>query len=172
MKQHTLKLLFVLALSLSPLLGKAQFLGAAWQTGSGNKDQFAASVSAPYWKMCRTMNDKMPFRDGVGYIIGGGVDYTTSGSKISGLNIKPIQLALIPRITDNCPFTVALKADAGYNINLTHGNSGILVSPALYVDYKILYATVGYDYNTFHNEGQFNIRLGIGIPWGLIKSIH
>ncbi len=173
MNRILLYLLFGFIFFTGALPGYAQFLGLGWQTGSGEKDQFAAHLSLPYVSLSKKMNaGSLNFDHRVSYIFGGGVEYTTSGSKVSGLNVKPLSLAVIPTFTDRYPFTLALKADAGYNFNLTHGNSGMILSPALYLDYKLFFVSAGYDYNAFHNEGQFNVRVGIGITWGLVKSLH
>jgi hypothetical protein len=168
-----MKSIIIICFLFFPGLCFAQFLGLGFQTGSGDNSQFAANITIPYGGISRQLNHKLLTNNSIGFILGGGLDYTTSGAIVSGLNIKPFSLYLVPKSLSSTSLTFSLRFDAGYNINLTtHGNSGIVVAPNFYADYKIFFLTAGYDYNTFHNEGQFNVRVGFGIPIGFIKAFN
>lgn len=157
------KVIFAVLL-LMPLTCFGQFLGVGYQTANFDKNQFAANVSFPYY----FMNSK----DKAIFLMNGGLDFTTSGPKISGLNIKPVSLAVTnTNMLVGGKSTLMLRLDAGYNFNFTHGNDGVILTPNLYADYSTFYLTAGYDYNAIHNEGQFFVRLGVGLTWGVMKSM-
>lgn len=153
--------LFLLFLFL-PLSGFAQLVGFGYQSADFKTNQFAMNISVPY--------ENIKSREGV-LALGAGLDFTTSGAKISGLNVKPISfLAGTDGMIDPKKSTILLKLDAGYNFNFTHGHNGIILTPALYADYGFFYLSAGYDYNIIHNEGQVFLRVGIGLTWTLLKN--
>lgn len=159
MKKYIFIVLFLL-----PVACMGQVLGVAgqWTKFDGdNKFQFNASASVPY------MNS---LEDRTCWILSGGVDYLSGSSTVSGLNVKPAQFAITSsNIFGMKKYTIMLGADAGYNFNFNHGNDGIILTPNIYMDYKMFYMKTGYDYNTFHNEGQFFVRLGMGVGVGFFK---
>jgi len=102
-----------------------------------------------------------------------GIEYTTpGGSRLSGLNIKPIQLStyLSDKIFYESPFVLSLGVDAGYlfDFRSNHKNS-IVLTPNIYADYKIFFIKAGYDMDTFHGNHQFFVRAGIGFTLGTMK---
>ena len=75
------------------------------------------------------------------------------------------------KIFEDAPITAMIGTDAGYNFNFNHGHDGVILTPFLYLDYGIIYLKTGYDYNTFEDEGQFFVRLGVGVGPGFIKLL-
>lgn len=139
----------------------AQFIGVGGQLAD-SKGQFSATLSAPYAVLGKEDN---AFQ----FVLGTGMEYTTSGPKISGLNIKSLSIWMVSNNMES-PLSYGLRLDGGYNFNLTHGNNGVILSPNLYFDWSALYLSAGYDYNMSHKEGQFYVRIGIGITLGLLKK--
>lgn len=160
---------FVLIFLLIPLSCAGQLLGFSEQLSKfdgGHKFQFNASAAFPY------LNNFSNYKDNIRWALCGGVDYLSGSSTISGLNIKPVSfMATTSEIFEDTPLTLMAGADAGYNFNFTHGNDGVILTPFLYLDYNFIYLKAGYDYNTFENEGQFFVRLGVGIGAGFIKML-
>jgi len=102
-----------------------------------------------------------------------GIEYTTRGTaKLSGLQLKPIQLStyLSDKLFYESPFVVSLGIDAGYLFNFSKGYKNTLViTPNLYVDYKIFFIKTGYEFDAFHGHHQYFIRAGIGFALGTMK---
>ena len=140
----------------------AQFIGVAGQVAD-SKGQFAATLSAPYAVLG---NEDHAFQ----FVLGTGMEYTTSGPKISGLNMKSLSIWMVSNNMES-PVSYGLRLDGGYNFNLTHGNNGVILSPNLYFDWSALYLSAGYDYNISHKQGQFYVRIGVGVTLGLLKKI-
>ncbi|NDV69642.1 hypothetical protein [Dysgonomonas sp. 25] len=159
MKKYIFILLFFI-----PVAGFSQLVGVAgqWTKFEGDSHfQFNASASFPY---LNNLGDKTC------WMFGGGVDYLSGSTTVSGLNIKPAQFVITSaNIFGVKSYTIMLGADAGYNFNFNHGNDGIILTPNIYMDYKIFYVKAGYDYNTSHNEGQFFVRAGLGLGVGFFK---
>ncbi len=160
-------LIFILLLV--PLTCVGQILGISSQLSKydgGHKFQFNVSGAFPY------LSNLNSYDDNINWLFCGGIDYLSGSSTVSGLNIKPMSfMTTTKQIFEDTPFTVMLGVDAGYNFNFNHGNDGIILTPNLYLDYGVIYMKAGYDYNTFENEGQFFVRLGIGIGPGFIKKV-
>jgi len=160
-------LIFILLLM--PLSCAGQLLGISGQLSKYDGDhkfQFNASAAFPY------LNNFNKGSASTRWALCGGIDYLSGSSTISGLNIKPASFMITTsEIFEDTPFTAMIGADAGYNFNFNHGNDGVILTPHLYLDYKFIFLKAGYDYNTFEDEGQFFIRLGIGIGPGFIKMI-
>ena len=157
------KIIFIFLL-LIPVICSAQFLGIGTQWASNpEKFQFTVISSTPYTVLT---DDSNPFA----VAFGSGLEYTTSGPKISGLYFKPVSFWFLSNNMDS-KSTFALKLDGGYNRNLTHGNNGFIVSPNLYIDWSAFYLSAGYDYNMSHKEGQFFVRIGVGVTLGLLKGL-
>jgi len=102
-----------------------------------------------------------------------GIDYTTPGtSRLSGLQIKPIQLSsyLSDYIFYESPIVLSVGVDAGYlfDFRSNHKNT-IVVTPNFYMDYKIFFVKTGYEFDTFHGNNQFFVRAGIGFTLGTMK---
>lgn len=156
------KILCILLLFI-PTCGFAQFIGIGSQWASNpEKFQFSLVTYAPYIVLAG--------EEPVAFTLGGGLEYSTSGPKISGLQIKPVVFSLhVPNPKHNKIFSFHLAG--GYNQNFTHGNNGIIVSPSLYADWSAFYLSTGYEYNISHKEGQFFVRIGVGLTFGLFKDI-
>ncbi|MFV0417551.1 MAG: hypothetical protein ACK5KT_02305 [Dysgonomonas sp.] len=157
-----MKRIIFIFLSLLPAFMYAQFIGVAGQVAD-SKGQFAATMSAPYKILG---NDDHAFQ----FVLSSGMEYTTSGPKISGLNFKPISVWMVGNNMES-PISYGLRLDGGYNFNLTHGQNGVIVTPNLYLDWSVFYVSAGYDYNISHKQSQFYVRMGVGITLGLLKKI-
>jgi len=136
----------------------AQFFGLGGQY-AGSKGQFTANLSMPYAVLG---NDDNAFQ----FVLGSGLEYTTSGPKISGLYMKYVSVWLVSNNMESSA-SYGFRLDGGYNYNLTHGHNGVIASPNFYADFSAFYISAGYDYNMSHNEGQFFVRIGVGIYLGL-----
>jgi len=105
-----------------------------------------------------------------------GLEYTTPGaSRLSGLHLKPIQLSTYfsDAIFYDSPFTLSAGVDAGYLFDFRKGHDDVIVlTPNLYMDYKIFFIKGGYDIDTFHGNNQFFIRAGIGFALGTMKHFQ
>lgn len=141
----------------------AQFIGVAGQWANPDKGQFAATLSTPYAILG---NEDNAFQ----FVLSSGMEYTTSGPKISGLNLKSLSVWMVSNNMES-DFSYGVRLDGGYNFNLTHGHNGVILTPNLYFDWSAFYISAGYDYNVSHNEGQFFVRAGVGITLGLLKKI-
>ncbi|MEN9919169.1 MAG: hypothetical protein RL662_1605 [Bacteroidota bacterium] len=157
-KVKILFLLFVL-----PLLCYGQFFGIGGQYTEESDGQLALNFSFPTYHKKNKLNS----------YISSGLEYTTSGgAKLSGLNIKPIQLNTFfsEDLYNNNPFTVLFGVDGGYLIDFRHGRKNtIVVTPNLHAEYKIFFVKAGYDIDTLHGNNQFFVRAGVGIGLGIFK---
>lgn len=162
-----MKIFILVVILFLPITCMGQIFGLGVQTSKSSnsyKLQFNTSISAPYY------ND---INHNLCSIVSMGIDYVSGGSTVSGLNLKPIMFATTtPDILGGQKYTLMVGADTGYNINFQHGHSGIILTPNIYFDYKVFYIKVGYDYNTFHNEGQFFIKTGVGLGLGFFKMFN
>jgi len=156
-----MKKLAVLFLILLPVLASAQSFGIGSQHVKKEKLQLSINSYVPFYQINSISSPVV-----VG--LGSGFDYLSPRFKVSGLNIKPISLFLMNNNTS--PFTFGVKFDAGYNFGFGHGN-GIVLTPSLYADASVYYISAGYDYNTFHNNGQFFVRIGVGLTLGFLKDL-
>lgn len=160
----------ILVFLLIPLSCAGQLLGVAgqWSKFDGDsKFQFNASAAFPY------LNNFNEGSSSTRWALCGGVDYLSGSSTISGLNIKPASFMITTsKIFEDTPITAMVGADAGYNFNFNHGHDGVILTPFLYLDCGIIFLKTGYDYNTFEDEGQFFVRLGVGVGPGFIKLLR
>lgn len=105
-----------------------------------------------------------------------GLEYTTPGSaRLSGLQIKPIQLSsyLSDRIFYESPVVVTVGVDAGYLFNFSKGyKSTVVLTPNFYIDYKIFFLKGGYEIDALHGHHQYFIRAGIGFVLGTMKHFR
>ena len=146
-----------------PVLCHGQFIGLGGQYSQASDGQFFINMGFPTYHQDNKLN----------LFNTSGLEYTTSGgAKLSGLNIKPVQLSTYfsEDLYNNNPLTCLLGVDAGYlfDFRKNHKNT-IVVTPNLYVDYKVFFIKTGYDIDTFHGNSQFFIRAGIGIGLGTFK---
>lgn len=156
---------FVICLLLVFLVFPAygQLLGIGGQYAQKSDGQFFVSAALPTF----TKNNALHLFNL------SGLDYTTPGaSRLSGLQIKPVQLSsyLSDHIFYESPVVLALGVDAGYlfDFRSNHKNT-IVVTPNLYLDYKIFFVKTGYELDTFHGNNQFFVRAGIGFALGTMK---
>lgn len=154
-------LLFIVLLF--PLLGYAQFIGLGGQYSQKSDGQFFANFSYPVFHKKNPMNT----------FIASGIDYTTyGGAKLSGLNIKPIQINTFfdEKFFNNTKYTLMFGVDGGYLFNFPHGRKdGIIITPNLYLDYKFFFVKAGYDFDVSNGLNQFFIRAGVCFGMGTIK---
>lgn len=152
------KLNFLFLLIFLPIVVHAQFLGVGGQYSQKSDGQFFISGSYPI------------INKGENLFISSGMEYTTSGgSRLSGLNIKPIQLNA--DLSENSPITFLLGVDGGYLFDFRNNHKNtIIVSPTIYMDYSFFFIKGGYDIDMLHGNSQFFVRLGVGIGIGLIKN--
>jgi len=146
-----------------PFLCHAQFIGLGGQYSQASDGQFFMNMAFPTYHQDNKLN----------LFNTSGFEFTTSGgAKLSGLNIKPIQLSTYfsEDLYNDYPVTMLLGVDAGYlfDFRKNHKNT-IVITPNLYVDYKVFFIRTGYDIDTFHGNSQFFIRAGIGIGLGTFK---
>lgn len=170
--------ILLLLLLLPSVLCSAQLLNTAAKIGGmalkydlnlgvqytdDNDIQFAGSMSYPIYHKKNKLNS----------YISSGIDYTGGNSPVAGLNIKPIQLKTFfsESLFNDRPYTILLGCDAGYLFNFRHGKDGIVITPNLYVDYKIFFVKAGYDFNVTGGEHQFFVRAGISFGMGAIKML-
>lgn len=142
----------------------AQFIGVAGQYADAAKGQFVANISYPF------LHQKNMFNS----YIASGIEYSTPGeAKISGLNIKPIQLTTFfsENFFAQTQYTLLLGVDGGYNFDFRNNHkNGIIISPNLYFDRKYYFIKTGYDFDVTNGDGQFFVRAGLCFGMGLIKS--
>jgi len=155
------KIIICLFLLIPSAICSAQSLGIGSQHVKKEKLQFSINSYVPFYQINDTSS---PLILG----LGSGFDYLSPGFKVSGLNVKPISLFLMKN--NYSAFTVGMKLDAGYNFGFGHGN-GVILTPSLYADASVYYISAGYDYNTHHNDGQFFVRIGVGLTLGFLKSL-
>lgn len=142
----------------------SQLLGLGGQYAQRSDGQFSINAALPtYYKenSLRLFNLS-------------GLEYTTpGGARLSGLQIKPIQLSsyLSDKIFYKSPFVITVGVDAGYLFNFSKGyKNTIVLTPNFYVDYKIFFMKAGYEFDTFHGNHQFFVRAGIGFVLGTMKN--
>ncbi|MDH6355635.1 hypothetical protein M2132_001980 [Dysgonomonas sp. PH5-45] len=157
------KLPILLLFTLLPMLCSAQFFGLGGQYTQKSDGQFFASFSYPTFHPKNKLNS----------FISSGLDFTTSGgAKISGLNVKPIQLNTFfsEKLFNSTPYTLLLGVDGGYNFDFRHGRkNGIVITPNIYFDYKFLFLKAGYDFDVTNGNNQFFVRAGFCFGMGTIK---
>lgn len=151
-------LLFVL-----PIAGYAQLLGLGGQYTEGSHGQLFFNAAFPTFHKKNALNT----------FVSSGLDFTTSGgAEMSGLTIKPIQIKsfLSENLFNNNPFTLLVGVDGGYLFDFRRGRqNGIVITPNLYVDYKIFFLKAGYDFDVSNGRNQFFARAGVGIGFGTLK---
>lgn len=161
MKKIITPLLFLLL----PILCYGQFFGLGGQYSQGAKGQFVVNFSAPTYHKENALNA----------FVSSGMEFTTSGgARMSGLNIKPVQLYTYfsEDMYNDLPFTVLAGVDGGYLFDFrSKKDNGIILTPNLYIDYKVFFVKTGYDFDVSHGRSQFFIRAGIGIGLGTFKMI-
>lgn len=157
------KIRILLLLSVLPLFCYGQFFGLGGQYASKSDGQFFASFSFPTYHK----------HNNLGLFMSSGMEYTTGGgAKMSGLNLKPIQLSTVfnEDFFNNHPYTAMLSVDGGYLFDFRHNrNNAIVITPNLYFDYKIFFVRSGYDFDVTNGRSQFFVRAGIGIGLGTLK---
>lgn len=157
------KIKILLLLISIPLLSYGQFFGLGGQYSQKADGQFFINTAYPFYNEANPLN----------MYISSGLEYTTpGGAKLAGLNIKPIQAAtyISEGLYNNYPVTFLLGVDAGYlfDFRSRHKNT-IVVTPNVYLDYKIFFVKAGYDIDTFHGNNQFFVRAGVGVGLGTFK---
>lgn len=159
---RVIKIAFIILLF--PVACSAQLIGIGGQYASGSDGQFVASFSIP------TIHPKNPLNS----YISSGLEFTTSGgAKMSGLNIKPIQISTFfsEKFFNKSPYTLLLSVDGGYLFDFRHGQKdGIIITPNLYVNYKFFYVKTGFDFDVTNGDNQFFVRAGICLGSGTLKS--
>ena len=143
-----------------------QLFGVGGQYAQQSDGQFFVNIALPTW----TKHNPLRFFNL------SGLEYTTSGgARMSGLQLKPIQLStyLSDKIFYDSPVTLSLGVDAGYlfDFRRRHKNT-VVLTPNFYMDYKIFFVKTGYEVDTFHGNHQFFVRAGIGFALGTMKSLH
>jgi len=160
------RIFFCLTLLILSLPAYSQLLGIGGQYAQKAHGQFFVNAALPTYT-----------KDNPLHLFNlSGLEYTTPGaSRLSGLNLKPIQLStyLSNNIFYGSPFTLSLGVDAGYlfDFRSNHDNT-IVLTPNFYIDYKIFFVKTGYDIDTLHGNSQFFVRAGIGFTLGTMKHLH
>lgn len=152
-------LFFLITLSL-PVY--SQIVGIGGQYAERSDGQFFATLSLPTYTKANALH----------VFNLSGVEYTTKGPRLSGLQIKPLQLStyLSDGIFYESPFVLSIGVDAGYLFNFSSGyKNTIVLTPNIYFDYKIFFVKGGYEFDTFHGNHQFFVRAGIGFVLGTMK---
>lgn len=141
----------------------AQLFGLGGQYAEHSDGQFFVNVALPTYTKSNSLR----------FFNMSGLEYTTGGNaNMSGLQVKPIQLStyLSDRIFYESPFVVSLGVDAGYLFDFRRNRSNtIVLTPNIYVDYKIFFIKGGYEFDTFHGNHQYFVRAGIGFALGTMK---
>jgi len=160
------KLFILFILSLLSLTAYSQLLGIGGQYAQQSNGQFFVNAALPTFyesNALRLFNMS-------------GLEYTTrGGAHLSGLQLKPIQLSsyLSDKIFYKSRFVLTLGVDAGYLFNFSKGyKNTIVVTPNLYMDYKLFFLKTGYEIDTLHGNHQFFVRAGIGFALGTIKNFR
>lgn len=143
-----------------------QLLGLGGQYAERSNGQFFINAAYP------TFYENNPLH----LINLSGLEYTTrGGARLSGLQIKPIQLSsyLSDKIFYESPVVIALGIDAGYLFNFSKGyKNTIVLTPNFYADYKIFFLKTGYELDTLHGNHQFFVRVGVGFALGTMKHFR
>lgn len=159
------KVIFLFLLAIIPFASKAQFFSVGGQYAQKSDGQFFTSFSYPVYKKKNALNS----------FIASGVEYTTyGGAKLSGLNLKPIQINTFfgERFFNTTKYTFMMGVDAGYLFNLPKGHKDcIVVTPNIYFDYKLFFVKAGYDFDLFNGKNQFFVRAGVCFGMGALKMI-
>lgn len=159
MKKSKILLLFLLL----PVLCYGQLLGVGGQYSDGADGQFFGSMAFPVFKEKNKLNT----------FVSSGLDITTSGgAEMSGLNVKLIQAKtfLSEDLFNKKSFTILVGVDGGYLFDFRRGQkNGIVLTPNVYVDYKILFLKAGYDFDVSNGRNQFFVRAGVGVSFGTLK---
>ncbi|NDW09029.1 hypothetical protein [Dysgonomonas sp. 520] len=159
-----LKVISIIFILTIPATCSAQLFGLAGQYADGAKGQFVASFAIP------TIHPKNPLNS----YISSGLEYTTSGgAKMSGLNVKPIQISTFftEDFFNKTPYTLLLNLDGGYlfDFRSDHKN-GVVITPNIYLNYKFFYVKTGVDFDVTNGDNQFFVRAGVCLGSGLLKS--
>lgn len=148
-----------------PFFCQAQIFGLGGQYSENSDGQFFISGSFPSYKGENFLN----------MYISSGFEYTTSGgAKLAGLNVKPIQATsyISESLYNDYPVTLLIGIDAGYLFDARKGRkNSIIITPNLYIDYKVFFIKAGYDIDTFHGQNQFFVRAGVGLGLGTFKML-
>lgn len=159
------KLNILFFLMLLPCICYGQFFGLGGQYSQGGDGQFAVNLSFPSYHGENALNA----------YLSSGLEYTTpGGAKMSGLNIKPIQITTYfsEDFFNDHPYTVLFGVDGGYLFDFRKNQkNSIVITPNLYIDYKIFFVKAGYDFDVSHGRNQFFVRAGIGIGMGAFKML-
>lgn len=161
-----IKLIIVLILSVLSLPAYSQLLGLGGQYAQNSDGQFFVNAALPTF----TKHNALRL-----YNLSG-LEYTTSGgAKMSGLQLKPIQLSsyMSDHIFYNSPVTISVGVDAGYLFDFRRERQNtILLTPNFYLDYKIFFLKTGYEWDALHGNNQFFVRAGIGFALGTMKHFR
>ena len=157
------KYYLLILLFLFPVFSYGQFVGVGGQYSEDSKGQFAANLSFPFFHPKNKLNS----------YISSGLDYTTTGeAKLSGLNVKPIQITTFfnENFFNSTKYTLLLSVDGGYLLNFRNGSkNGVVITPNLYFDYKFFFVKAGYDFDVTNGINQYFVRTGICFGMGAIK---
>lgn len=144
----------------------SQLFGVGGQYAQGADGQFFVNMALPTWTKSNSLN----------LFNMSGLEYTTSGgAELSGLQLKPVQLSTYfsDYLFREAPVTLTLGVDAGYLFDFRkHHKNTIVLTPNVYLDYKIFFLKTGYEIDTFHGNNQFFVRAGVGFVLGTMKSLH
>lgn len=144
----------------------SQLFGVGAQYAQKSDGQFFANLALPTWT---TKNSLKLFNMS-------GLEYTTPGSaRLSGLQLKPIQLSTYfsDYLFYDAPVTMTLGVDAGYLFDFRkHYKNTIVLTPVFYADFRIFFLKTGYEIDTFHGNNQFFVRIGVGFALGTMKSLR
>ncbi|MDH6307627.1 outer membrane protein W [Dysgonomonas sp. PFB1-18] len=154
-----MKKCILLFISLFPILAFGQYIGVGYQYADFKKHQFVATVAYPWL---------IPEKNGSVFLTSG-LEYSTKAGDISGLNLKAASFS-VPYVLDESklPFIVQPGLDAGYLFGLNHAKDGVVLTPNLHFEYGLgLHLRVGYDYNVRAKDGQFFVRIAVGIGAGV-----
>ena len=144
----------------------SQLFGVGGQYTQQSDGQFFVNLALPTWTKHNPLH----------LFNLSGLEYTTSGgARMSGLQLKPVQLStyLSDNIFYDSPVTLSIGIDAGYLFDFRrHHKNTIVLTPNFYMDYKIFFMKAGYEIDTFHGDHQFFIRAGVGFALGTMKSLR
>lgn len=153
----------LLLLLLLPIVCYGQLIGLGGQYSTGANGQFFTSMAFP------TFHEQNKFN----VFVSSGLEFTTSGgARMSGLNLKPIQIKsfLSEDFFEKSPVTLLVGVDGGYLFDFRKGKqNGIIITPNVYADYKIFFVKAGYDFDVTNGQNQFYVRAGVGLGLGVLK---
>jgi hypothetical protein len=136
----------------------AQYVGAGYQYADFRHHQFVATAAFPW---------EIP-SDGTFLFLSSGLEYSTKGAPVSGLNLRTLS-ASIPIVAERKStwFIFQPGLDCGYLFGLNQAKDGVVVTPNFHIEYTgFFHLRTGYDYNVTEKQGQFFIRLAVGIGAG------